>query len=137
MGHDPGVVGHALPPSHQRSLDYQWLHNPFQEETSIDKTASSNKWLSEPAKRSGPPLLSKRLPPETGNRDSTPQTVPGVQQLPLPGPKPENKWRPVIDLSHLNTFLQVQKFKMETPEIMGSHKGLIKHMRVGVLNIPL
>ena len=31
-------------------------------------------------------------------------------------PKPHQKWRPVIDLSRLNTFLHVEKFKMETPE---------------------
>ena len=30
-------------------------------------------------------------------------------------PKPQ-RWRPVIDLSRLNTFLHVEKFKMETPE---------------------
>ena len=31
-------------------------------------------------------------------------------------PKPHQWWRPVIDLSRLNTFLHVEKFKMETPE---------------------
>ena len=31
-------------------------------------------------------------------------------------PKPHQRWRPVIDLSRLNTFLLVQRFKMETPE---------------------
>ena len=31
-------------------------------------------------------------------------------------PKPNNKWRPILDLSHLNQFLKVEKFKMETPE---------------------
>ena len=31
-------------------------------------------------------------------------------------PKPHQWWRPVIDLSTLNTFLHVEKFKMETPE---------------------
>ena len=30
-------------------------------------------------------------------------------------PKP-NKWRPILDLSNLNLFLKVEKFKMETPE---------------------
>ena len=29
-------------------------------------------------------------------------------------PKPHQRWRPVIDLSRLNTFLHVEKFKMET-----------------------
>ena len=31
-------------------------------------------------------------------------------------PKPGNRWRPVIDLSCLNKFLAISKFKMETPE---------------------
>ena len=31
-------------------------------------------------------------------------------------PKPHQRWRPVIDLSRLNTFLLVERFKMETPE---------------------
>ena len=31
-------------------------------------------------------------------------------------PKPRQRWRPVIDLSRLNTFLHIEKFKMETPE---------------------
>ena len=31
-------------------------------------------------------------------------------------PKPHQRWRPVIDLSRVNTFLHVEKFRMETPE---------------------
>ena len=31
-------------------------------------------------------------------------------------PKPNNRWRPVLDLSSLNTFLNTESFKMETPE---------------------
>ena len=31
-------------------------------------------------------------------------------------PKPNNRWRPILDLSTLNTFLDVGSFKMETPE---------------------
>ena len=31
-------------------------------------------------------------------------------------PKPNNKWRLILDLSNLNQFLKVEKFKMETPE---------------------
>ena len=31
-------------------------------------------------------------------------------------PKPNNRWRPILDLSNLNQFLKVEKFKMETPE---------------------
>ena len=32
------------------------------------------------------------------------------------GPKPHQRWRLVIDLNRLNTFIHVEKFKMETPE---------------------
>ena len=31
-------------------------------------------------------------------------------------PKPNNKWRPILDLSTLNQFLRSEPFKMETPE---------------------
>ena len=31
-------------------------------------------------------------------------------------PKPNNKWRPILDLNNLNLFLKAEKFKMETPE---------------------
>ena len=31
-------------------------------------------------------------------------------------PKPNSQWRPILDLSKLNLFLKVEKFKMETPE---------------------
>ena len=31
-------------------------------------------------------------------------------------PKPNDKWRPILDLSNLNQFLKVEKFKMEAPE---------------------
>ena len=31
-------------------------------------------------------------------------------------PKPNNQWRPILDLSNLNTFLNTESFKMETPE---------------------
>ena len=31
-------------------------------------------------------------------------------------PKPNNRWRPIFDLSTLNTFLNTESFKMETPE---------------------
>ena len=31
-------------------------------------------------------------------------------------PKPNNRWRPTLDLSKLNQFLKLEKFKIETPE---------------------
>ena len=35
-------------------------------------------------------------------------------------PKPNNKWRPILDLSTLIFFLKTEKFKMETPETIRS-----------------
>ena len=35
-------------------------------------------------------------------------------------PKPNNWWRPILDLSTLNTFLNTESFKMETPETIRS-----------------
>ena len=35
-------------------------------------------------------------------------------------PKPNQKWRPVIDLSHLNRHLTIPTFKMETAEVIRS-----------------
>ena len=33
-------------------------------------------------------------------------------------PKPNNCWRPILDLSTLNTFLNTESFKVETPETL-------------------
>ena len=40
-------------------------------------------------------------------------------------PKPNRKWRPILDLSHLNLYLKTNTFKMETPETIrvSLHKG--------------
>ena len=44
------------------------------------------------------------------------QTSLGFYNLLFLVPKPNNKWRQILDLSNLNQFLKVEKFKMETPE---------------------
>ena len=46
-------------------------------------------------------------------------------------PKPHQRWRPVIDLSRLNTFLLVEKFKMETPESIRTSRAM------GVVDRPI
>ena len=40
----------------------------------------------------------------------------GFYNRPFLVPKPNNWWRPVLDLNTLNTFLNTESFKMETPE---------------------
>ena len=39
-------------------------------------------------------------------------------------PKPNNKWRPILDLSKLNLFLKVEKFKMETHQDIPPARGV-------------
>ena len=57
-------------------------------------------------------------------------------------PKPHQRWRPVIDLSRLNTFLHIEKFKMENPEsirtslILGEWVSLID-LSDAYLHIPI
>ena len=46
-------------------------------------------------------------------------------------PKPNNRWRPVLDLSTLNTFLNTESFKMETPETIRTS------LQVGELVTPI
>ena len=40
----------------------------------------------------------------------------GDEGVESPPPKPHQRWRPVMDLSRVNTFLLVERFKMKTPE---------------------
>ena len=42
--------------------------------------------------------------------------ISGVFQSTILVPNPNNKWRPILDLSKLNLFLKTEKFKMEKPE---------------------
>ena len=48
-------------------------------------------------------------------------------------PKPQQGWGPVIDLSRLNTFLHVEKYKMETPESIRT--SLIPGERVSSIDL--
>ena len=45
-------------------------------------------------------------------------------------PKPHQRWRPVMDLSRLNAFLLVKRFKIETPDFQGTSiiDRLIRHL---------
>ena len=46
-------------------------------------------------------------------------------------PKPNNKWRPILDLKRLNLFLKAEKFKTETP---GNHQNIPPTRAMGHLN---
>ena len=115
---------------------HQWLR------TAIPFKAKFGQIPSDPVRVQGP---SKR--PSTGHLYPVSSVKENVKSLGFYSrlflvPKPHQRWRPVIDLSRLNTFLHVKKFKMETPEsirtslIPGEWVSLID-LSHGYLHIPI
>ena len=56
-------------------------------------------------------LMNKNAVEPVANQNSL-----GFYNRPFLVPKANNRWRPILDLSTLNTFLNTESFKMETPE---------------------
>ena len=83
------------------------LHPPFPDPTKPHKNSHSRKLLCQ---------SSQEQLPVRGIASAYHQTSLGFYNRLFLVPKPNNKWRPILDLSHLNQFLKVEKFKMETPE---------------------
>ena len=92
------------------------LHPPLPVQTQLDKVSDCDKQL---------PQLSQAVLPfrGTASADNKNAVEPVENQNSLGFynrlflvPKPNNRWRPVLDLSTLNTFLNTGSFKMETPE---------------------
>lgn len=52
---------------------------------------------------------------QKGAIELAPATTPGYYSRIFLVPKPGGRWRPIIDLSGLNTFIDCPSFKMETP----------------------
>ena len=53
---------------------------------------------------------------KTGYRKGVSSIISGLLQPVVLVPKPNKKWRPILDLSQLNLYLAPTMFKMETPE---------------------
>ena len=92
------------------------LHSPVPVQTPLDKVTDCNKQL---------PQLSQAVLPFRGtvsadkqecSRTGRKSKLTGFLQPAILVPKLNNRWRPVLDLSTLNTFLNTGSFKMETPE---------------------
>ena len=95
---------------------YQWLLSTIPHKTEISQSSPDSLRIQGPSKRSSsgllyPVFLSKNTIESVENVKSL-----GFYSCLFPFPKPHQRWRPVIDLSRLNTFLLVERFKMEIPE---------------------
>ena len=93
------------------------LHPPLPVQTQLDRVTDCNKQLPQ----SSEAVLTFR---STVSADEQEYSTTGRKSK-LTGffcnwlflvPKLNNRWRPVLDLSTLNTFLNSESFKMETPE---------------------
>ena len=81
-----------------------------------DKVSHSHKLLCQSQQK---PLPAGGIPSAYRQKCSGTTTKPNISGIFQPTvlvPKPNNKWRPILDLSKLNLFLKAEKFKMETPE---------------------
>ena len=87
------------------------LCSSLQSKTSLSKGSPDSKWLCKPHQRL--PLASSCTKAVERVRVQT--SLAFFNRLFIV-PKPNHKWRPILDLSTLNQFLCVKTFKMETPE---------------------
>ena len=69
-----------------------------------------------PFKRTSSDLLYPVSSVKERNRKGEKCKISRVLQSPVSCTQASPRWRPLIDLSSLNTFLLVERFKMETPE---------------------
>ena len=89
------------------------LHPSLPVQTKLNQVTNCHKQLSQPI-QTGPPFggtvsAGEQKCSRTGNKPKL-----GLFLV----PKPNNRWRPILDPSTLNTFLNTESFKMETPEII-------------------
>ena len=91
------------------------LHPPLPVQTQLNKVTYCNKQLPQLSEsflvEALYQLINKNAVEPVENQNSL-----GFYNRLFLVPKPNNRWRPVLDLSTLNTFLNTGAFKMETPE---------------------
>ena len=91
------------------------LHAPLLVQTPLDKVTDCNKQLPQSNKTVLLEALSQLINKNAVEPVDNPNSLGFYNQLFLV-PKPNNRWRPILDLSTLKTFLNTGSFKMETPE---------------------
>ena len=91
------------------------LHSPLPVQTPLDEVTDCNKQLPQSNQTvlpfRGTVSADKQECSRTGGKSNSLGFTTGFLV-----PKPNNRWRPILDLSTLNTFLNTGTFKMETPE---------------------
>ena len=95
---------------------YQWLRSTIHHKTKISQSSPDSLRIQGPSKNLAlasciQSLLSKNDIDRVENVKSL-----GFYSRLFLVPKPHQRWRPLIDLIRLNTFLLVEKFRMETLE---------------------
>ena len=111
-----GEVGSSGFESKGSHYTQRGLHPPLPAQTEPMQVTNCHKQLSKPI-QTGPPFRGtvsageKNAVEPVANQNSL-----GFYNQLFLVPKPNNWWRPVLDLSTLNTFLNTESFKMETPE---------------------
>ena len=110
-------------------LFHQWLCSAIHLKTKIGQSSPDSFRLQGPSQRTSSGLLHPDSSVKECNGKGGKCKISQVLQSPVSSPqslrfysllflvpKPHQRWRPVIDLSRLNAFLLVERFKMETPE---------------------
>ena len=92
------------------------LHPPLPVQTQLDQVTNCHKQLCQSPQKL--PLLEAlyQLVNKNAVEPVADQKSPGFYNRLFLVPKPNNRLRPILDLSTLNTFLNTESFKMETPE---------------------
>ena len=92
------------------------LHPPLPVQTQLGQVTNCHKQLckspQEPPLDGGFASTGEQKYSRTGSNSK----ITGFLQQAILVSKPNNQWRPILDLSTLNTFLNTESFKMETPE---------------------
>ena len=92
------------------------LYPPLLVQTKLDQVTNCNKQLPQSSQTGQPFRGTVSAGEQKCSRTGRKSKLSGFLQPAILVPKPNNRWKPILDLSTLNTFLNTELFKMETPE---------------------
>ena len=109
---------------------HQWLRTAIPFKTKFGQIPSDSVRVQGPSKRPSSGHLYLVSSVKKRNRKGGKCKISRVYSRLFLLPKLHQRWRPVIDLSRLNTFLHVEKFQMETRV----HQDLSDSRGMGIVN---